>query len=97
MHQEKDNQQLQNEIFTRNQKIEILDTECKKLRETIIESARNLNQQHAEEIHQLQEKITTSNEHRQQENDKSRNTISALQKQIDQIVLEKQSMHNDKV
>ncbi|XP_019894638.1 spindle assembly abnormal protein 6 homolog isoform X2 [Musca domestica] len=97
MHQEKDNQQLQNEIFTRNQKIEILDTECKKLRETIIESARNLNQQHAEEIHQLQEKIRTSNEHRQQENDKSRNTISALQKQIDQIVLEKQSMHNDKV
>ncbi|XP_073819075.1 spindle assembly abnormal protein 6 homolog isoform X2 [Musca autumnalis] len=95
--QEQGNQQLQNELLTRNQKIEIMEEECKKLRENIFETARNTNQKHAEEIHQLQEKLRTCSELRQQDNEKSRNALLSLQKQMDKIVLEKQSIQNERL
>ncbi|XP_061396377.1 spindle assembly abnormal protein 6 homolog [Musca vetustissima] len=95
--QEKGNQQLQNEICTRNQKIETLDTECKNLRENLIEAVRTANQKHADEIQQLQDKIAICTEQRQQDCEKSRSTISSLQKQIDIIVMEKQSILNERM
>lgn len=62
------------------------------MRETLQESTRNLDQKHLEEISLLQEKIRKTAEQRQHELERSRNTINALQQQIDKVVSEKNSV-----
>lgn len=97
MNHEQTAQQLQHEIHNHVRRIDQLDAECIKLRENLLETTRNLNQKHAEELIQLQESLRKSAEQRQQDSERNRKTINSLQQQIDKLIAEKSAIQSEKV
>ncbi|XP_023293177.2 spindle assembly abnormal protein 6 homolog [Lucilia cuprina] len=97
LNHEQTSQQLQHEIHNHIRRVDQLDAECLKLRENLVESTRNLNQKHAEELIQLQESLRKTAEQRQQDSERNRKTINALQLQIDKLVSEKSAIQSEKV
>lgn len=74
-----------------------MDAECVKLRDNLLESTRNLNQKHAEEIAQLQDSLRKAAEQRQHDSERNRKTISALQQQVDKLIAEKGAIQSEKL
>ncbi|XP_065366567.1 spindle assembly abnormal protein 6 homolog [Calliphora vicina] len=97
LNHEQTTQQLQHEIHNHIRRIDQLDAECTKLRENLMETSRNLNQKHAEELIQLQESLRKAAEQRQLDSERNRKTMNALQQQIDKLVSEKSAIQSDKV
>ncbi|XP_037819451.1 spindle assembly abnormal protein 6 homolog [Lucilia sericata] len=97
LNHEQTSQQLQHEIHNHIRRIDQLDAECLKLRENLMESTRSINQKHAEELMQLQESLRKTGEQRQQDSERNRKTINALQQQIDKLVSEKSAIQSEKV
>lgn len=62
-----------------------------------MESTRNLNQKHSEELMQLQESLRKAAEQRQHDSERNRKTMNALQQQIDKLVNEKSAIQNEKL
>ncbi|XP_067619396.1 spindle assembly abnormal protein 6 homolog isoform X2 [Eurosta solidaginis] len=101
---EKRSQAQENELQTLQQEIEMhlrtnehLKAENSKLRENIVENARNLNQRHSEEIQHLQESLRKSSEQRQKDNERNQQTITALQLQLDKLMADKNTLQMDKM
>lgn len=88
---------MQREIHNYIRRIEHLEAECLKLRENLVENTRNLNQKQAETVNQLQESLRKNAEQRQQDCERNRKTINALQQQVDKLVSEKCAIQNEKV
>lgn len=90
-------QQAQHESMNQLRRIEQLEGECLKLRESLHETTCNLNKAHSEEVLQLQENIRKLSEQRQLDNERHRKGVQALQGQIDKMITEKSSLQADKV
>lgn len=78
-------------------RIEQLDEECVKLRENLLETNRNLNKKHTEEIQHFQENIRKMVEQRQLDSDRHRKGVQALQGQIDKLICEKTNLQAEKL
>ncbi|KAM7363938.1 spindle assembly abnormal 6 [Cochliomyia hominivorax] len=97
LNHEQTTQQLQHEIHNHIRRIDQLDAECIKLRENLLETTRNLNQKHAEEVIQMQETLRKTAEQRQQDSERNRKTMNTLQQQIDKLIAEKSAIQSEKV
>ncbi|XP_016937450.4 spindle assembly abnormal protein 6 homolog [Drosophila suzukii] len=82
-------QQMQVEINSQRVHTERLGTENKNLREAIAENTRMLEEKHAAEIQQYQDKLAKVNEQRGNELERNRRAISGLQAQMEKASLEK--------
>ncbi|XP_037707488.1 spindle assembly abnormal protein 6 homolog [Drosophila subpulchrella] len=82
-------QQMQVEINSQRLHTERLGTENKNLREAIAENTRMLEEKHAAEIQQYQDKLAKVNEQRGNELERNRRAISGLQAQMEKASLEK--------
>uniref|UniRef100_W8C7W8 Spindle assembly abnormal protein 6 n=1 Tax=Ceratitis capitata TaxID=7213 RepID=W8C7W8_CERCA len=94
--QENQIQTLQQELDMHLRTIDQLNTENGKLRDNLVDNSRNLNQRHAEELKHLQDNLRKANEQKHIENERSQNTITALQLQIDRLIADKNSLQNEK-
>lgn len=97
MAQEQLTQEAQHESHNHLRRIEQLDEECLKLRESLLETTRNLNNKHSEEMLQLQESVRKMADQRQLDNERHRKGVQALQGQIDKLITEKANLQADKV
>lgn len=77
--------------------IDQLNAENGKMRENLVDNSRNLNQRHSEELKHLQESLRKATEQKHIENERSQNTITALQLQIDKLIADKNSMQAEKM
>ncbi|XP_016951141.1 spindle assembly abnormal protein 6 homolog [Drosophila biarmipes] len=82
-------QQMQVEINSQRAHTERLGTENKNLREAIAENTRILEEKHAADIQQYQEKLAKVNEQRSNELERNRRAISGLQAQMEKVSQEK--------
>lgn len=82
-------QQMQVEINSQRVHTERLGTENKNLREALADNTRMLEEKHAAEIQQYQDKLAKVNEQRGNELERNRRAISGLQAQIEKASLEK--------
>jgi len=82
-------QQMQVEINSQRVHTERLGTENKNLREAIADNTRMLEEKHAAEIQQYQDKLAKVNEQRGNELERNRRAISGLQAQMEKTSLEK--------
>ncbi|XP_017076260.1 spindle assembly abnormal protein 6 homolog [Drosophila eugracilis] len=82
-------QQMQVEINSQRSHTERLSTENNTLRDALAENTRILEEKHAAEIQQYQEKLAKVNEQRSNELDRNRRAISGIQAQLEKISLEK--------
>nr|XP_014092614.1 spindle assembly abnormal protein 6 homolog isoform X1 [Bactrocera oleae] len=95
--QENQIQALQQEVDMHLRTIDQLNAENGKLRENLVDNSRNLNQRHSEELKHLQESLRKAAEQKHIENERSQNTITVLQLQIDKLNADKNSMQAEKV
>ncbi|KAH8337655.1 hypothetical protein KR074_003901 [Drosophila pseudoananassae] len=87
-------QQLQVEMNSQRSHMDRLSTENSQLREALSENTRVLEEKHATEIQQWQEKISKVNEQRSNELERNRRAISGLQSQLEKATLDKNDLKN---
>ncbi|XP_053947156.1 spindle assembly abnormal protein 6 homolog [Anastrepha ludens] len=95
--QEHQIQSLQQEVDMHLHTIEQLNAENGKLRENLVDNTRNLNQRHSEELQHLQESLRKASEQRHLDNERSQKTITALQLQMDKLIVEKNNLQTEKI
>ncbi|XP_036323003.1 spindle assembly abnormal protein 6 homolog [Rhagoletis pomonella] len=95
--QEHQIQALQQEVEMHLRTIEQLNGDNSKLKETLIDNSRNLNQRHSEELQHLQESLRKASEQRHLDNERSQKTITALQLQADKLIAEKNNLLSEKI